>query len=215
MTDHYFSTDPGSPAHTREVLVRLAGADARVLTAGGVFSPDAVDRGTAVLLRSVPPPPAHGDLLDLGCGWGPMALTMARLSPEATVWALDVNPRALELTAANAERLGLPGVRAVPAEDIPETVRFASIWSNPPIHVGKKVLHELLLTWLPRLAAGGVAHLVVHKHLGSDSLQTWLATTLDAGHPGRFGVRRASSSVGFRILEVRDVGEQSSEAPAP
>jgi len=74
------------------------------------------------------------------------------------------------------------------------------IWSNPPIRVGKAVLHEMLLGWLPRLAPGGAAHLVVQKNLGSDSLQGWLAAHLD---PEEFDVRRFASDKGFRVLEVR------------
>jgi 16S rRNA (guanine1207-N2)-methyltransferase len=198
--DHYFSADPASVAQRRQVSVRLAGRDVEVTTAGGVFSPAALDKGTAVLLEHVPSPPPSGDLLDLGCGWGPIALTLALLSPEATVWAVDVNERALELVRANATALGLQGVRASRPDGIPAGQRFDAIWSNPPIRVGKAALHDLLRTWLPRLAPGGAAHLVVQKNLGADSLQRWLTEQL----PGdRYAVARHASSKGFRVLEVR------------
>ena len=124
--------------------------------APGIFSPGGLDKGTAVLLDEAPEPPATGTFLDLGCGWGPIALSLALRSPAATVWALDVNERALDLTRRTAAALGLDGVRATTADGIPDDVRFDLIWSNPPIRVGKAVLHELLRTWLPRLAPGGV-----------------------------------------------------------
>jgi 16S rRNA (guanine1207-N2)-methyltransferase len=198
--DHYFTAAPASAAQQRTMTVQLAGRQVAVQTAAGIFSPDGVDKGTAVLLREAPAPPATGALLDLGCGWGPIALTLALRSPEARVWGVDVNERSLDLLRTTASSLGLGSVRACRPEDVPDDLEFAAIWSNPPIRVGKAVLHDLLLTWLPRLAAGGVAHLVVQKNLGSDSLQRWLTEQLD---PQTFSVSRLTSDKGFRILEVR------------
>ncbi|MBR7744148.1 methyltransferase [Phycicoccus sp. BSK3Z-2] len=194
--EHYFTAEPASAADRRPLRVRLAGRDVEVEVAGGVFSPGGLDKGTAVLLDAVPDPPASGTFLDLGCGWGPVALTLGLLAPEATVYALDVNERALDLCRRNAAALGLGGVVATTAAGIPEGVRFDRIWSNPPIRVGKAVLHDLLRTWLPRLAPDGVASLVVQKNLGSDSLQRWVEAEV--------GMRceRVTSSKGFRVLEV-------------
>lgn len=195
-SDHYFTAQPASPAELRPLAVRLAGQDVEVEVASGIFSPGGIDKGTRVLLDEVPAPPPSGDLLDLGCGWGPLALTMALRSPAATVWAVDVNERALDLVRRNAERLGLPGVRAATPDDVPDDVRFAVIWSNPPIRVGKQVLHDLLRRWLPRLADDAAAWLVVQKNLGSDSLARWVEAEL--GLP----TERAASSKGFRVLRV-------------
>ena len=194
--EHYFSSKPADDDALRTVTVRLAGRELELLTAGGVFSPAHVDLGTRVLLDQVPQPPATGHLLDLGAGWGPMALTLGLESPEATVWAVDVNERALDLVRRNAARLGLMNLNAVLPDDVPDDVEFAAIWSNPPIRIGKDALHELLLTWLPRLRPGGEARLVVGKNLGADSLQRWLT---EQGHP----TERVASSKGFRILSVR------------
>ena len=195
--EHYFSAAPTSADERRRVLVHLAGREVEVEVAPGIFSPGGLDKGTAVLLDEAPAPPAAGTFLDLGCGWGPLALTLALRSPDATVWALDVNERALDLTRRNAATLGLGGVRASTADGIPDDVRFDLVWSNPPIRVGKAVLHGLLSTWLPRLAPGGVAHLIVQRNLGSDSLQRWVEAEL--GMP----CARLTSSKGFRVLEVR------------
>lgn len=201
MADHYFTASPASDAELRTRTVHLDGAEVAVSTAAGVFSPEHVDTGTRVLLDRVPDPPA-GDLLDLGCGWGPLALDAAlrarRTGTDLRVWAVDVNERALALTARNAEALGLTGIRARIPEDVPEDVRFSAIWSNPPIRVGKSVLHAMLREWLPRLAPGGSAHLVVAKKLGADSLLTWLRE--ECGET--CAIERTHTAKGFRILRV-------------
>ncbi|WP_363326108.1 methyltransferase [uncultured Pseudokineococcus sp.] len=192
----------GRPAgdDEREVLeVRLRGRDVEVETAPGVFSAGRLDLGTRVLLREAPTPPDGGHLLDLGCGWGPVALAMAAEAPGAVVWAVDVSERALDLVRRNADRLGLPGVRAVLPSEVPDDVVLAGLWSNPPIRVGKDALHALLLRWLPRLAPGADAHLVVQRNLGADSLQAWLGRAL----PAPLEATRAGSAKGYRVLRVR------------
>lgn len=204
--EHYFTATPSAPAARRALRVHLAGGVRELESAAGVFSPDRVDAGTAVLLETVPPPPPQGHLLDVGCGWGALALSMGLLAPGAAVWAVDVNTRALEVTAANAARLGLGGVRAVLPDQVPQDVEVAALWSNPPIRVGKAALHELLLRWLPRLGPGAQAHLVVQKHLGADSLQRWLA---QEGLPGAgvpASVERVRSSRGYRVIRVERTG---------
>jgi 16S rRNA (guanine1207-N2)-methyltransferase len=194
--EQYFTAHPGGPARRRPVSVELAGRRVVVQTAGGVFSPAGVDTGTQVLLREAPRPPQQGTFLDLGCGWGPIALSLGLLSPAAIVYAVDVNERALELTRTNATAAGLDQVSVCRPDDVPKDIRFDLVWSNPPIRVGKKVLHNLLGTWLPRLAKGGEAYLVVQKNLGADSLHRWIAAEL--GLP----CDRYAVSKGFRILRV-------------
>lgn len=199
MTDsgqqHYFSATPEGEFKTRTITAELAGAPRELTTAGSTFSPEHLDQGTEILLRKIPEAEGAGAILDLGCGWGPIALAAALEAPEVTVWALDVNERALELTRRNAQALGLENVRAVTAAEIPDDLRFDEIRSNPPIRVGKEVLHELLRTWLPRLVPGGVAYLVVAKHLGADSLQRWLAEEFP-----ELEVYRLGRDKGFHII---------------
>lgn len=201
--DHYFTSQPSTPLKRRPLTVWLAGAERTLQTAGGIFSPDGVDKGTAVLLNGAPPPAAEGNLLDIGCGWGPVALTLALRSPGAAVHAVDVNERSIELTTDNAKALGLSNVHASTPDAVDPGLRFNTIWSNPPIRVGKAGLHSILLMWLPRLADGGTAYLVVQKNLGADSLQRWLAAELDERFPdASFKVSRDSTHKAFRILKV-------------
>lgn len=204
-SDHYFTASPSSAENLRRIRVTLGGRAGEVTTAGGIFSPDHVDAGTAVLLANTPPPPPGGHLLDLGCGWGPIALSAALASPHATVWAVDVNERALDLVRRNAEEWGLPNVRAVLPDDVPRDVTFRTIRSNPPIRVGKNELHGLLESWIPRLDERSDAWLVVQRNLGSDSLQRWLAATFEQGYT----VTRTATGKGFRVLKVRRHGTPS------
>lgn len=205
--EHYFSASPDSALKLRTVTVKLAGQTREVTTANAVFSPDHIDTGTQVLLANTPPPPPGGDFLDLGCGWGPIALELALRSPRATVWAVDVNERALELVRMNAAALGLTNVTAVLAADVPAGLTFRGIWSNPPIRVGKAELHGLLRAWLPRLEPDADAWLVVQRNLGSDSLHRWLEGDL----PAEYTVRRTATSKGFRVLHVK----RGEPAPQP
>lgn len=200
--DHYFSASPASRESLRRIRVRLGGDEVEVTTAGGVFSPDHVDAGTGVLLANTPPAPPGGHLLDLGCGWGPITLSLAMQSPRATVWAVDVNERALDLVRRNAEGLGLVNVNAVLPDDVPAATTFRTIRSNPPIRVGKNELHGLLERWIPRLDERSDAWLVVQRNLGSDSLQRWLQSSFTPG----YSVHRAATGRGFRVLKVRRHG---------
>ncbi|HWS50278.1 MAG TPA: methyltransferase [Microbacterium sp.] len=206
-SDHYFTATPASPEHLRTIRVTLAGRTLDVTTAGGVFSPDRLDAGTAVLFANMPPVPPGGNLLDLGSGWGPIALSMAIAAPHATVWAVDVNERALDLVRRNAEDLGLGNVNASLPDDVPDDLTFRTIRSNPPIRVGKNELHSLLERWIPRLDDRSDAWLVVQRNLGADSLQRWIGATF---HPG-YSVFRTATGKGYRVLKVRKHGTPVTE----
>lgn len=211
--EQYFSGTPSSPDVRRTLTVTLRGVETSVETSNGVFSGSRLDLGTSVLLKQAPEPPEHGTFLDLGCGWGPVAISLAMASPDADVWAVDINERALELTRTNAERNGCANVhaacsdaqgRVLPDQSLPgceplaDDVTFDLIWSNPPIRIGKDALHELLMAWLPRLAPGGAAYLVVQRNLGADSLIGWLAGALGE----RYAVSKYHSAKGYRVIEV-------------
>ncbi len=193
---HYFDDDPDTASDPVSVDVTLPDTGFVMETDRGVFSHGHLDTATSMLLRAELPIAPSGDLLDLGCGAGAIALTMARRSPGATVWAVDVNRRARELCERNAIRNGITNISVAHPHDVPAEIRFATIWSNPPIRIGKQALHELLTTWLARLAPSGSAVLVVQKHLGADSLQRWI---IDSG----YACDRVASKSGFRLLTVR------------
>jgi 16S rRNA (guanine1207-N2)-methyltransferase len=206
VTDHYFSAQP--QARHRPGLVRVILPDLylELATDAGVFSPGRLDPGTRLLLDQAPAPPPAGDLLDLGCGYGPIACVLAKRSPGTTIWAIDVNQRALELCARNADAAGLPNVRCVTPDDPSVPLRLAGIWSNPPVRVGKAALHELLSGWLGRLAPGGQAYLVAGRNLGADSLHRWLA---GQGWP----VTRRAARSGYRLLQVGFSAERTVVTP--
>jgi 16S rRNA (guanine1207-N2)-methyltransferase len=192
---HYFDRAPEVESKPRTVHLHVGELAVELVADRGVFGSRGIDLGTLALLREAPSPPPEGDVLDLGCGYGPIAITVARQSPRARVWAVDVNERALQLTRINAEAVKTPNVTACLPDEVPEDVRFAAIYSNPPVRVGKAPLHELLQLWLPRLQSGASAYLVVQRNLGADSLAAWLAAV-------GYSVQRLKSKKGYRILEI-------------
>jgi 16S rRNA (guanine1207-N2)-methyltransferase len=203
---HYFDETPTSVSSPRTIELTLPDLHLTLVTDRGVFSAERVDPGTKYLLLDAPrPDPAARTLVDVGCGYGPIAIALARRSPAAQIWAVDVNARARSLCAANAEAAGCTNVRVVSPDEVPADLVVEGLWSNPPVRVGKGALHELLDNWLPRLAPDAHAYLVVQKHLGSDSLATWMSTR--GWRVARLGSRKA-----YRIL---DVVPRSSTPPSP
>jgi 16S rRNA (guanine1207-N2)-methyltransferase len=192
---HYFDHEPTGRSDERTVEVTLPDLAFTMTTDRGVFSHGRLDTGTNLLLRTAPALPPSGHLLDLGCGAGPIALTMAQRSPGATVHAVDVNARARDLCVRNAAAIGLTNVQVSAPDDVDHDLRFAAIWSNPPIRIGKPALQKLLTTWLVRLTPDGTAVLVAQRHLGADSLHQWLD---QQGHP----TTRLTSRAGYRILRI-------------
>ncbi|MDP1807089.1 MAG: methyltransferase, partial [Acidimicrobiales bacterium] len=178
----------------RTVRLDLPDRSVSYTTDRGVFAAAQVDPATKYLLLDAPPPPDTGTFLDLGCGYGPIACTLAARRPRASIWAVDVNRRALDLCAANAVAQGLANVSVFEPTTTPNRP-LDLIWSNPPIRIGKHALHDLLRLWLGRLRTGGAGLFVVHRHLGSDSLQRWLDTE---GWP----TTRLGSRDGNRLLRV-------------
>ncbi|MEP7047985.1 MAG: methyltransferase [Ilumatobacteraceae bacterium] len=192
---HYFDEQTDAPSVPRDVELWLPDMSLKLTTDRGVFGYDQIDAGSKLLLLKASLPPATGELLDLGCGVGTIALPLARRAPDATVWAVDVNARARGLCASNAAANGIANVRVVDPDQVPAGIEFDCIWSNPPIRIGKPALHKMLLAWLARLTPEGTATLVVHKHLGGDSMQRWLTAE---GYP----TTRIASSSGYRVLHA-------------
>ena len=194
--EHYFSADPSVPFRRMPVTASVWGHELSLTSGSGVFAQGRLDVGTAVLFRETSAP-SGGRVLDLGCGYGVIGLAIAAAVPGATVTGVDVNERAVLLANENAAALGLADrFTAATPSGVPAVATYDELWSNPPIRIGKAALHELLLTWLPRLVLGGRAVLVVGKNLGADSLQRWLG---EEGYP----TARVASAKGFRVLETR------------
>jgi 16S rRNA (guanine1207-N2)-methyltransferase len=193
QSGHYFDESPNVASHRQSIQLTLPDLTLWLATDRGTFSPDRIDTGTKILLLEGPPPPVTGDLLDLGCGYGPIAAALAARSPCATVWAVDVNERARRLCAENTAAFG--NVTVMAPEEVPRDLQFDAIWSNPPIRIGKPALHGLLATWLARLKPTGRAELVVQRHLGADSLSGWLEAQ-------GYDVRRVASRQAYRVMEV-------------
>lgn len=195
--EHYFTADPSVPFKRIPLTASVWGYELRLVSGSGVFAQGRLDIGTAVLFRETAPPASGSSFLDLGCGYGVIGAALATARPDAVVWGVDVNERAVLLANENAAALGVEFTAVLP-DGVPDDIRFDEIWSNPPIRIGKEALHELLLRWLPRLRPGGRAVLVVGKNLGADSLQAWL---IDQGYP----TDRLASAKGFRVLQVREL----------
>ncbi len=198
----YFEADPSVESNQRGIELVLPDVFLTLTTDSGVFSNRKVDSGSRYLLQAHPPiPDETKNILDLGCGYGPIALTAAKRAPDATIWGVDVNNRAIELATRNAEVNGIANAQFGTADEVPVDISFDLIVSNPPIRIGKQALHDLLTVWFDRLTPEGRAWLVVQKHLGSDSLADWLTTN-------GWTTTRLGSRKGFRILETLSRNEQ-------
>ncbi len=192
----YFAAEPTATSDRARAELRLPDLSLDLETDRGVFARGRIDAGTKLLLLDGPDPVA-GDrnLVDLGAGYGPIAVTLARRNPEATIWAVEINERARQLCRENAVAAGVDNVEVVDPDGFPAGIAVDRLWSNPPIRIGKRALQALLEQWLVRLAPTGSAHLVVQKHLGSDSLQRWLTGQ-------GWATDRRGSRAGYRLLDV-------------
>jgi len=197
VEEHYFSSDPAAPKKTVSVTIQVGGKKIEIDAASGTFSSSKLDAGTAVLLKQDEHFPKDGNVLDVGCGWGPIGLSIASVATACRVFAIDINQRSIEQSNLNSKNLGLSNYSAGHSRDLPDDLRFSAIWSNPPIRVGKKILHELMETYIPRLEPGGRAMLVVQKNLGADSFQRWLSTRFPDAE-----VTRVATDKGYRVISL-------------
>lgn len=196
-SEHYFSANPSAEQKLTNVEFSVANQPFNLQAAAGTFSSGRLDKGTAVLLSLADELPQEGRILDLGCGWGPIGIAIAKLASASQVWGVDVNARSVALANQNAKKLQLTNFQAVLSENLPSDLRFDEIWSNPPIRIGKKALHELLTKYLAVLTDQGRALLVVQKQLGAESLLKWLA----AQYPAK-RVSRVLTARGYWVIEL-------------
>lgn len=197
VDEHYFSSDPAAPKKTVRLTVEVGGVAIPLEAASGTFSSGRLDPGTAVLLAESEHFPKDGNVLDLGCGWGPIGVSIAKICPNTQVFGIDINQRSVEQSNLNAALNDLTNFRAMKPDQLDPNLTFSAIWSNPPIRVGKAVLHELMLSYVPRLEPGGKATLVVSKNLGADSFQRWLSEQFPDSE-----VTRLATAKGYRVLQL-------------
>ena len=194
---HYFDEQTDTPSSPIVVDVTLPDTAFTMETDRGVFSHGHLDTATSLLLPNRDSDRRGGKPARPGMRGRPH-----RVDDGPTVTGRDrVGDRrqpagTRTLPPRNAERNGIRSIRVAHPDEVPAGVTFETIWSNPPIRIGKAALHELLVTWMRRLTPDGRASLVVQKHLGADSLQKWL------GAQGWIFDRTASKA-GFRVLTSR------------
>lgn len=173
MPEHYFTASPTSPHAQRAVTLTALGVKMRLVTDAGVFSREGLDAGTRILLEALPP--LAGRVLDLGCGWGALGLTLAKRYPEAQFVLTDLNERACQLSKRNAEANALQNVRVLCGDGF-EPVQGAFDWicTNPPIRAGKRVIYALFARAAEHLLPGGRLAIVMRKQQGAASALRFL-----------------------------------------
>jgi 16S rRNA (guanine1207-N2)-methyltransferase len=175
LAEHYFSPEPSAEHAPREVSITFEGKKYTFLTDAGVFSRDGFDEGSALML-SAALDELSGDVLDLGCGWGPVGILAAKLCPDCRVTLLDVNARACHLAAENARRHGV-NVQVLCQDGLSElSPSFDWILLNPPIRAGKETVYRLFRESSARLKPSGCLVIVIRKQQGAPSARRYLET---------------------------------------
>lgn len=196
MTDQYYTRTPSSESKPAECAFSFRGKTLRFTTDAGVFSRGELDAGTRLLLDALPDV-LEGSVLDLGCGWGPIGISVKAAWPETDVTLADVNLRALSWAEKNAER---NGVRVSCLESdgfsVLEGRTFDAVITNPPIRAGKQVIYRLFREAFDHLSPGGSLFLVIRKQQGAESCIRYLE--------GFFAsVEKLDRSAGFWVLQAR------------
>ncbi|MFB9329531.1 class I SAM-dependent methyltransferase [Paenibacillus aurantiacus] len=196
MADHYYEKTP-TAQHDRQMHETvLRGFKFRFMTDAGVFSKTGIDYGSRVLIDNVDVP-SNAEVLDVGCGYGPIGLTLARLAVEGHVTMVDINERAVELARENA-KLNQISNATILQSDLFEAVgarQFDILVTNPPIRAGKAVVHRILEEGASLLKPGGSMWVVIQKKQGAPSAEAKLAAV--------FGnVEEVTKDKGFRILKA-------------
>ena len=175
MNDHYFTASPGSGHRYAEAEYAFRGETLRFLTDAGVFSRGEVDFGTDALLRALPEE-MTGRVLDLGCGWGAVGVSVGKKYPGCRIVMSDVNERALDLARKNAAANGVRA-DAVQSDGLEKVDGvFDYILTNPPIRAGKQVIYRLFAQSAEKLTENGALYLVIRRQQGAESALKYLKT---------------------------------------
>ncbi|MGM7703651.1 class I SAM-dependent methyltransferase [Pseudalkalibacillus sp. Hm43] len=181
MGDHYYSNKPTSESNRKDWSFTLRGKTIRFYSDSGVFSKNEVDFGSRLLIESFTKPQVTGGMLDMGCGYGPIGLSLAASYPETKVTMVDVNERAIELSKKNADRNQINNVEIYQSdlfENVKET-NYSCILTNPPIRAGKDVVHAIFEKAYDHLMPGGELWIVIQKKQGAPSAMDKLESIFD------------------------------------
>ena len=195
MNDHYYTRVPQSESRPVGCVYSYRGLDLSFQTDAGVFSKGEVDTGTRLLLEALPEE-MSGEILDLGCGWGVIGISIAKKWPGARVTMADVNTRALDLSRENAKRNGAE-VTCVESDGMValEGQTFDAVVTNPPIRAGKQVIYKMFADAAKSLKLGGALYLVIRKQQGAESCMKYLQTIYG-------NVEKLVKSGGFWVLKA-------------
>ena len=168
--EHYYSTDPSVKSEERMITYELGENKFLFISDNGVFSKNHVDFATDFMIRTIYEE-VKGSVLDVGCGYGPIGICIAKKSNVTKVTMLDVNHRALDLTKRNAEKNKVADkvniLESNGFENINE--KFNVIITNPPIRAGKEVIYKMYSDAKDSLVDGGILYLVINKKHGAPS----------------------------------------------
>jgi len=178
---HYFDLEPETSSQIREISFTLFEKKYTYFTDNGVFSKSRIDEGSYIFLKVLLPLQLTGRILDLGCGYGPIGLTIAQNSKEARVDLADINSRALALASKSSERLNLNSRVTILHSDIYEKIEgiYDSIVVNPPIRAGKVVTYSMYSGSKAHLIDGGSLYIVIRKKQGAESAFKYLETVFE------------------------------------
>ncbi|MFP5115687.1 class I SAM-dependent methyltransferase [Bacillaceae bacterium C204] len=171
MSEHYYSRTQKVESDPKFWDYTLKNNTFRFKTDNGVFSKREVDFGSRLLIESFEMPNAEGLLLDVGCGYGPIGLSLAKYYHDRMIHMVDVNGRAIELAKENAEINRIQNVKIYESDrllNVKENT-FAAILTNPPIRAGKKTVHDIFEQSFEHLASEGELWVVIQKKQGAPS----------------------------------------------
>lgn len=171
MSEHYYSNKPQTESKPRQWKFTLCGHTFTFETDAGVFSKSEVDFGSRVLIDTFEMPEVKGDVLDVGCGYGPIGLSIAKANPERFVHMMDINTRAIALAEKNAQVNGVQNVRIFESDGLASVgdVKVAAILTNPPIRAGKETIFRFYDESYEKLVKGGELWVVIQKKQGAPS----------------------------------------------
>ncbi|WP_216831092.1 class I SAM-dependent methyltransferase [Alkalihalobacterium elongatum] len=182
MTNHYYSETPSVESNRNRFTFELRGNALRFISDAGVFSKKEIDFGSRLLIDVFQFPNVEGDILDMGCGYGPIGLALAKENKDLTVYMADINERAVQLSKENAAENKISNVEIFQSDlfDAFEKNDFAAILTNPPIRAGKDTVHQIYEQAYAKLISGGQLWIVIQKKQGAPSTIEKLKTLFDA-----------------------------------